>query len=333
MTPKASPSQNRITVHDAITQVNLKDQLEQDVRAGFDLTPKELPPTYFYDADGSNIFELITELPEYYVTRSETDAIRRLLAEEALPYSRLSEIGSGSSLKTRLLLESMHAASPSGQIVYQPVDISRSAILEAAQSLTKDYAWLKVEGIVGDLFNDDLTKLRSQTDPQLMIFLGNTLGNLTPDQRSTFLKKVAQNLGPDDKFLLGLDLKKSPEIIYAAYNDAQGVTARFNKNVIRVLKQQLGATIEVEDFEHDAPYVESSGRVEMRLYAQSDLIIAFKKSDLPTYDMKQGDYIRTEISCKFTREMVREELDAADIKLVDWCTDERGYVGLAVARL
>lgn len=335
MSSKASLSQKHIAVHEAVTQVNLKNQLEQDVRAGFALSPKELPPKYFYDADGSTIFELITELPEYYVTRAEAQAIRRLLKDEGqlIRYSRLSEIGSGSSLKTRLLLEALHDANPPGIITYQPIDISGNAISEAARSLVKDYDWLKVAGVVGDFLGNDLAKLHIQKQPQLLIFLGNTLGNLSQAQRTDFLKKVANNLGEDDSFLLGIDLQKDPDIIYAAYNDSQGVTARFNKNVIQVLRNQLGANFDVNDFEHDAPYVKELGRVEMRLIAKSDLEVHFDTSDLPDYQIKCGEYILTELSYKFTRKMIEQELRNAGMSLLRWHTDEQGLVGLALAKI
>lgn len=321
---------SRTTIAIAQEPAALRDELIRDVRAGFAENPKRLPPKYFYDVPGSEIFEAITDLPEYYVTRAETAALARVCDGHlsAGRFQNVSEIGSGSSAKTRQVLETCLGESSS--LTYRALDISGSALTAAAEELTGTYSWLTVHGIVGDFFGTALDQLLACSGSNLVLFLGSTLGNLTVHERHEFLRRVGNALKVEDRLLVGVDLQKDAKVIYPAYNDAAGVTAEFNLNVIRVLQAHLGASVTPEDFRHDAPYVESESRVEMRLYAQHDLEISWGLEGLPVYHMAAGEYILTEISCKFTRSLLEAELQASGLKLEQWTTDPDGLVAVAM---
>lgn len=324
-------AEDRITVTRLSPQVSTAQALIQDIRTGFASKPWELPPKYFYDVDGSGIFEQIVELPEYYVGRVETD----ILSENAPDivsrgkWNRLVELGSGASKKTRSLLSAMER----DKVVYVPFDISESALLEAAAMLTRDYAQLEVEGYVGDFLGEDLDTVLRTPLPKLVAFLGNTLGNFSLEQRQKFFEAFAESADERDGLLLGVDLVKSPDIIEPAYNDSAGVTAKFNTNVLRVLRKELGASVNPDDFRHHAPYIPERERVEMRLYADRDVDISFAEgADLPSYALSRGDYLLTELSHKFTREGLEADLDKAGLALNGWWTDEKGWVAVALAQ-
>ncbi|MGH9131357.1 MAG: L-histidine N(alpha)-methyltransferase [Acidimicrobiales bacterium] len=314
------------------TGPSLKESLEADVRRGFAMTPKTLPPKYFYDVEGSGIFEKITELPEYYVTRAESAALGGLLPDlmDTGRWRRVVELGSGSSTKTKAVLEALHTAQAL-EITYSPIDISKSALSDAAVRLTDWAPWLRVEGFIGDFLTADLDIAVADADvATLILFLGSTLGNLFPSERQNLLRRLAVALKPDDAFLVGLDLVKSGDIIEPAYNDAAGITEEFNKNVIRVLQRELGATCSVEQFDHYAPYVEETRRVEMRLYARTALAISFPLSSVPPYSLLAGEYLLTEISQKFERHGFEQELEASGLHLKGWWTDPGEQVALAL---
>lgn len=308
-------------------QADRAEQLAADVRAGLGATPKWLPPKYFYDARGSELFEEITRLPEYYLTRAEREILEGItdgLAERLRP-AELVELGSGSSRKTRLLLEAMHRHR--GGRRYAPLDVSADALEGAAAALTSSYPWLEFEGFVGD-FTADLPRV-PRHGRRLLAFLGSTIGNLDPGERAALLDAVAAALRPDDRFLLGVDLVKDPKVLQAAYDDAAGVTAEFNRNMLRVLNRELDAGIPVEAFEHVAVYDADQARIEMRLRALRDLTVVF-----PTLQLKvsfaAGEELRTEISCKFTRVGVERELATAGLRLESWHTDAARRFACAV---
>jgi L-histidine N-alpha-methyltransferase len=329
-----SPSVNRVVTRVLTTPVRLRTQLAEDVAGGFAQSPKSLPPKYFYDVLGSGIFEAITELPEYYVTRAEAAALE-LHADEITgrgAWGRLVELGSGSSTKTRMLLESLHRRSGS-RVAYVPLDISAGALEQAALALVDWADWVDVAGFVVDFLTADIEKALDVSEPQLAIMLGSTLGNLFPHQYEDLFRHVAASLKPADRFLFGLDLVKDPGVIEPAYNDSAGVTEEFNKNVIRVLQRELGATCRPEDFRHDAPYVTELERIEMRLYASRDLEIHFDASiSLPSYEIAEGEYLLTEISQKFRRSGFEAILAHAGLTLDDWWTDPEDQVALALVR-
>ena len=308
----------------------LRTALAEDVRRGLGAREKWLPPKYFYDAAGSALFERITRLPEYYLTRAESEILEAItdgLAERLRP-GELVELGSGSSRKTRLLLEAMHRHR--GGRRYAPLDVSADALQGAAAALTASYPWLEFDGFVGD-FTADLPRV-PRRGRRLLAFLGSTIGNLEPDERAALLGAVVVALRPEDRFLLGVDLVKDPAVLRAAYDDAAGVTAEFNRNVLRVLNRELHADIPVDAFQHVAVYDRELARIEMRLRALRDLEVSFPTLDLEV-SFAAGEELRTEISCKFTREGIERELAAAGLRLGSWHTDAEHRFACAVAAL
>lgn len=325
----ASGGQNFVIKHLSDPGI-LRTDLIGDVLTGFAMDPKTLPPKYFYDVDGSGIFDQITDLPEYYVARAETEALEVAAPEIAAmgTWKRLIELGSGSSRKTGILLDGLSDSADS--LVYSPFDISRGALETAEKSLVRRYPTLAIEAYVGDFLGQDLETALQDSPPngRLVVFLGSTLGNLPDAQRTRFYERLAQQLAPGDGLLVGVDLKKDPEVIQPAYNDQQGVTAEFNKNVLRVLNRELGADIDTDDFVHFAPYLEQEGRIEMRLYAQRDVTITFDADELPDYEVEGGDYILTELSKKYDQEELSTELQESGLETRGWWTDHDGLVGL-----
>jgi L-histidine N-alpha-methyltransferase len=309
--------------------------LRADARAGLTATPKTLPPKWFYDAQGSALFEKITELPEYYPTRAERSILRAVAPEIAslTGAATLVELGSGSSEKTRLLLSALRDA---GTLAgYVPVDVSESAVVAAGDALAADYPGLAVHAVVADFEQylgvpSDADDDRAGPGPRLVAFLGSTIGNMVPAERATFLRRVRALLRPGDAFLLGTDLVKDPAVLVAAYDDSAGVTADFNKNVLSVLNAELGADFDLDAFEHVAVWNAASEWVEMRLRATSAQTVAVTGLGL-TVDFAAGEEMRTEVSAKFREAGVRQELAAAGLALRSWWTDEQGQFGLSVS--
>jgi L-histidine Nalpha-methyltransferase len=309
----------------------LADSLRADARAGLTATPKSLPPKWFYDANGSALFEKITELPEYYPTRAE----RSILTAEAgriaslTRAATLAELGSGSSEKTRLLLSALRDA---GTLrCYVPVDVSEPALAMAASALVEEYPGLDVRAVVSD-FEEHLG-LPADGDapsPRLLAFLGSTIGNLMPAQRAAFLARIRAQLAPGDFFLLGTDLVKDPAVLVAAYDDEAGVTAAFNKNVLAVLNASLGADFDLDAFEHVAVWNAAAEWIEMRLRSLAAQTVHLPAIDL-TVDFAAGEEMRTEVSAKFRREGVTAELAAAGLALVSWWTDPQAQFALSVS--
>lgn len=298
-----------------------------DVQAGLTRTPKRLPSKYFYDGRGSELFVAITQLPEYYPTRAETQILEEHAADliaSAQP-EELTELGSGASRKTQLLLEAMHDAGTGDR--YVAFDVSEDAIRGAAAALAVGHPWLEVRGVVGD-FEADLAAI-PRGGRRMVAFLGSTLGNLEQDERADFLRRVRSMLQEGDTFLLGTDLVKPREVLEPAYDDAQGVTADFNRNVLRVLNRELGADFPVDEFEHVVRWVPERSRVEMHLRSPRDLTIHFEGRD-SSFDLAAGEEIHTEISCKFTRESVAEECAAAGLKILLWETDAADRFALSL---
>ena len=310
----------------------LTDSLRADARAGLTATPKSLPPKWFYDANGSALFEKITELPEYYPTRAE----RAILVERAgeiasvTAAATLAELGSGSSEKTRLLLSAMREA---GTLrCYVPVDVSEPALVMAADALIAGYPGLDVRAVLSD-FEEHLG-LPAPGDapaPRLLAFLGSTIGNLLPSQRADFYARVRAQLLPGDFFLLGTDLVKDPEVLVAAYDDSAGVTADFNKNVLAVLNAALGADFDLDAFEHVAVWDPEAEWIEMRLRSVLAQTVHVPALDL-TVHFAAGEEMRTEVSAKFRRERVVAELSAAGLELVRWWTDPQAQFALSLFR-
>ncbi|MFF0061252.1 L-histidine N(alpha)-methyltransferase [Streptomyces sp. NPDC005279] len=302
--------------------------LRADVLHGLTRTPKTLPPKWFYDARGSELFEEITRLPEYYPTRAE----REILAARASEIAAVSgartlvELGSGSSEKTRHLLDELHTLHS-----YVPVDVSESALTGAAQSLLAERPGLNVHALIAD-FTRGLA-LPGTPGPRLVAFLGGTIGNLLPDERAVFLRSVRSLLAPGDTLLLGTDLVKDEEVLVRAYDDASGVTAAFNKNVLSVIARELGADVDPADFDHVAVWDREQEWIEMRLRARSALTVKIPELDLAV-SFAAGEEMRTEVSAKFRQEGVRTELAEAGMELTHWWTDteDRFALSLATAR-
>jgi len=301
--------------------------LREDVRAGLSATPKWLPPKWFYDARGSELFEEITRLPEYYPTRAEREILQARAGEIAAITGAhtLVELGSGSSEKTRLLLDGLRDHGTLTSFV--PLDVSESALRDAADAINADYPGLEVHGVVGD-FTAHLDKLPGDP-PRVVAFLGGTIGNLIPAEREAFYRSVREVLEPGESLLLGTDLVKDPATLVAAYDDAAGVTAEFNKNVLRVINRQLGADFDVDAFEHVAIWDADNEWIEMRLRAGRDLVIRVPGLGL-TVHLDRGESIRTEISAKFRRSGLTAELTAAGFTERGWWTDEREWFSLSL---
>ncbi|MET9927530.1 MULTISPECIES: L-histidine N(alpha)-methyltransferase [unclassified Streptomyces] len=299
--------------------------LRADVLSGLTRHPKTLPPKWFYDARGSELFEDITRLPEYYPTRAEREILEERAEEIAAASGARTviELGSGSSEKTRHLLNALE-----GLESYVPVDVSESALTGAAESLLAEHPGLSVHALIAD-FTGGLA-LPGTPGPRLVAFLGGTIGNLLPDERAGFLRSVRSLLSPGDALLLGTDLVKDEETLVAAYDDASGVTAAFNKNVLNVVNRELGADFPLEDFEHVAVWNPEQRWIEMRLRARRALSVKIRELDL-VVPFEAGEELRTEVSAKFRQEDVREELEAAGLQLAQWWTDAAGRFALSLA--
>jgi L-histidine N-alpha-methyltransferase len=307
--------------------------LANDVLDGLTKPFKELSPKHFYDARGSELFERITELPEYYPTRTETAILRanapELVAE--IEAAELVELGSGASDKARLLLDAMSAHGTLRR--YSPLDVSASVVEAAARVLVADYPGLEVHGVVGDLERHlEHVPPAEPGVPRLVALLGGTIGNFPPGTRRGVLAKMATLLGPDDRLLLGTDLVKSPAVIEAAYNDSEGVTAEFNRNVLRVINRELGGDFDPDAFEHVAFFDRVHEWVEMRLRATRPMSVLISDLDLRVA-FAAGEELRTEISAKFTRERITGDLEAAGLELERWLTDPGDLFAVSVSRL
>jgi L-histidine N-alpha-methyltransferase len=304
------------------------DALRADALAGLTATPKELPPRWFYDERGSELFDRITRLPEYYPTRTERAILAARAGEIAAAAGAdvLVELGSGTSEKTRLLLTALREAGTLRRFV--PFDVDPSVLRPAGAALAEEYPGLEIEGVVGD-FTRHLDRL--PTDGRRMVaFLGSTIGNLAPAARAAFLAELAGSLQPGDSFLLGTDLVKDPARLVRAYDDAQGVTAEFDRNVLLVLNRELEADFAPEAFEHVALWDAAHEWIEMRLRSTVDQVVTVAALDLEV-PFAAGEEMRTEISAKFRRAGVERELAAAGLRLTHWWTDPSGDFGLSLA--
>jgi L-histidine N-alpha-methyltransferase len=312
-----------------LTADDAAEALRADAELGLTSTPKWLPPKWFYDARGSELFEDITRLPEYYPTRAEREILHARATEiaERTGAHTLVELGSGSSEKTRLLLDALRHHGSLHEFV--PLDVSGSALREAVDAITADYPGLAIHGVVGD-FTEHLHRVPGEA-PRLVAFLGGTIGNLLPDERAAFLQSMRAVLDGGEWLLLGTDLVKEPDVLVAAYDDAAGVTAEFNRNVLRVLNRELGADFDVEAFSHRAVWDADHEWVEMRLVATREMHVVVPEIGV-SVDFARGEEMRTEISAKFRRDGVEAELAAAGFHLDGWWTDPQCRFALSLAR-
>jgi len=302
--------------------------LRADVRAGLTAIPKTLPPKYFYDERGSALFDEITRLPEYYLTRAET-AILQARAPEIARLSgceSLVELGSGTSAKTGLLLRAMLDAGTLREFI--PFDVDPTVLTEATGTLTERYPGLRIAPFVGD-FEDDLGAIPPGRH-RMIAFIGSTIGNLDPPARAKLLDQVRAALRPGDTFLLGTDLVKDTGRLLRAYDDSAGVTAEFNRNVLRVINRELSADFPVEEFAHVAVWNAADQWIEMRLRSEHAQTVTVADLGL-TVSFAAGEEMRTEISAKFTRGQVAAELAAAGLDVIRFWTDDGGDFGLTLA--
>ena len=294
---------------------------------GLRASPKELPPKWFYDDHGSALFDAITRLPEYYPTRAERSVldVQAGAIAAATGADTLVELGSGTSEKTRLLLDALAEAGTLRR--FAPFDVSEATLRRAAAAVAGEYG-VTVHAVVGD-FEQHLDRL-PQGGTRLVAFLGGTIGNLAPPARAAFLTDLAAGLGDDDTLLLGTDLVKDPRRLEAAYDDRAGVTAEFNRNVLRVINRALDADFVPEAFDHVARWEAEPAWIEMRLRARAAQRVRISGIGL-TADFAAGEELRTEISAKFTRPRVEAELAAAGLTVRHWWTDPAGDFGVSLA--
>jgi len=327
-----------VTPSDACAAIQIDSHLDgtqerslaDDALDGLTRPFKELPPKHFYDARGAELFDQICELPEYYPTRAER-AILEARAEEIVEVTgavELVELGSGTAAKTRVLLDAMDAAGTLAR--YVPVDVTETMVRESAETLTEEYPGLRVHGVIGD-FERHLDRLPAAVGPRIVAFLGGTIGNFPPGSRRRFLRGIARLLGDGDHLLMGTDLVKDPRVLQAAYDDSAGVTAEFNRNVLKVLNRELEADFRPDDFEHVALFDPEHEWIEMRLRARREHTAFVRGLDL-TVHFDEGEELRTEISAKFTPERVEGDLAAAGLELVSWLTDPDEFFALTLSR-
>ena len=306
--------------------------LAYDVLDGLTRPFKEIPPKHFYDTRGSELFEQICELPEYYPTRTE----RRILLARADEIVRatgageLVELGSGSAEKARILLAAMSRAGTLRR--YVPLDVSESALEAAALQLVDEFEELSVHGVIGDFERHlDRVPRPAPGTRRIVALLGGTIGNFLPGTRRRLLREIGKLLGPADRLLLGTDLVKDPAVLEAAYDDPQGITADFNRNVLRVINRELGADFAPEAFEHIAFYNRTHDWIEMRLRARRPCSVLVAGLNLRV-EFAAGEELRTEISAKFTRSRIEADLQAAGLALDGWYTDSDGLFAVSLAR-
>jgi L-histidine N-alpha-methyltransferase len=299
-----------------------------DLRETLFRSPRELSPKYFYDERGSELFEEITRLPEYYLTRAER-AILVARAAEIVDVARprtLVELGAGSAAKTRVLLDALTAATAGA--TYVPVDVSEDFLKDTARALTAEYHGLDVLPVVADI-GTSLDLPPTLGGPVLFAFLGSTIGNFAEHDAVALLRRVRAAMKADDRLLLGTDLHKDASILNAAYNDARGVTAEFNRNMLRALNATLGADFVPERFAHRAFYNETERRIEMHLDAMGEQTVHIP--GLPTLTLHDGEGIRTELSHKYDRASVEAMLAAARMRVARWYTDADARFALSIA--
>ena len=310
------------------TASDLSKALRRDVRHGLAQSPKTLPPKWFYDAKGSDLFDQITRLPEYYPTRTEASILQERAADIAAASGAdtLVELGSGTSEKTRLLLDAMRDSGALKRFI--PFDVDPSVLRDAAAALHAEYPDIEIDVVCGD-FERDLDTV-PKVGRRMFVFLGSTIGNLTPEPRAEFLAALAGTMQPGDSLLLGTDLVKDVGRLVRAYDDSAGVTAAFNRNVLTVVNRELDADFDLDAFDHVARWNPERERIEMWLRSTADQRVRIAQLDL-TVDFAAGEEMLTEVSCKFRPEGVEAELAAAGLRRTSWWSDGAGDFGLSLA--
>ncbi len=302
--------------------------LRHDVYEGLTQTPKSLPPKWFYDSVGSDLFDQITRLPEYYPTRAEAEILRDRATDIAAASGAdtLVELGSGTSEKTRLLLRALRDRGSLRRFI--PFDVDAGMLKAAGSAILDEYPGIEIDAVCGD-FEEHLGKI-PRVGRRLVVFLGSTIGNLTSGPRARFLSTLSDTLQPGDTLLLGTDLVKDTDRLVRAYDDSAGVTARFNRNVLAVVNRELDADFDLEAFEHVARWNPAEERIEMWLRTNSPQRVRVDALDL-TIDFAAGEEMLTEVSCKFRPDGVATELSGAGLRRTHWWTDAAGDFGLSLS--
>jgi dimethylhistidine N-methyltransferase len=298
------------------------DQLTSDVIEGLRKSPKELSPVWFYDELGSFLFDSICELPEYYVTRTELSIMQMHAAEMAHhigPRAALIELGSGTSVKTRLLLD--HLDRP---VAYVPVDIAREHLLDAAGYMARDYPALQVNPVCADFTQPfELPRKVASAQRRVVYFPGSTLGNFTHENARNLLASIRKMIGREGALLIGIDLQKDPRVLQRAYDDAAGVTAEFNLNALRHINRELGSNFDLDAFEHCAIWVEDEGRIEMHLISTRDQVVNLRGEQIA---IERGEHLRTEYCHKYTLEGFADLAATADLAVTRvWMDAEKKF--------
>lgn len=306
-----------------------RQQMVRDVRLGLTRSPKQLSPKYFYDERGSELFEEITQLSEYYLTRAERALLEQKIGEivrTTQPCS-LVELGAGSATKTHIILDEMIANGCAE--CYVPVDVSKDFLEATAIQLRADYPNVRITPVASDI--TEAFALPPVASPTLVAFLGSTIGNFSREQAIQLLSHMSRSMGPTDRFLLGADLIKDPEIINRAYNDSKGVTAAFNLNVLNRLNRELNANFPIDGFDHRAFYNSEQHRVEMHLIARRPVKVVIP--EIGEISFEKGESIRTELSYKYDRPMLEDILSASGLAIEQWMPADDGSFVLALARV
>lgn len=303
--------------------------LEEDVRQGLSSSPKSLPSKYFYDEEGSILFDRICDTEEYYPTRAEMHLLETVAGDLVGRFrpTHLVELGSGAARKARILFRAFQRRGET--CTYIPFDVSESMLRESAATLRREFPWLAIHGIVGD-YDRDLGRI-PRKGKRLFAFLGGTIGNLTDEEGVAFLQKLASTMGPEDRLLLGTDLVKDPAILHAAYNDREGITAAFNENILRVVNRELRADFDLDRFSHLAFFNPELSQIEMHLRSEIDQVVEIPRLGL-RIPFEAGETIHTEISRKFTQRSVEELLTRAGLEMEAWYAPEDRAFGLSVSR-
>jgi L-histidine N-alpha-methyltransferase len=317
----------RVTIERGPDQGDRTEQMAREVHEGLSAEQPWLPCKYFYDDRGSELFEAITRLPEYYQTRTETQLLESVANEliGAQQPSELVELGSGVGRKIRLLLDSMERQDLLRRCTF--FDINENVLVESAHTLATAYPGLLVRGIVGDFLND--LALIESAEERLLVFLAGTIGNIEPEKVPAFLETACSTLGEGSGALIGFDLVKDSDRLEAAYNDSAGVTAQFNLNILEVMNRRLDADFEIDGFEHVAFYNHDLERIEMRLQAQRPMQVTIPNASVEL-ELADGDDILTEISCKYTRSSCEQLLEGSGLQLQHWFTDPDDLFALAL---
>ncbi|WP_343574323.1 L-histidine N(alpha)-methyltransferase [Mycobacterium sp.] len=317
-----------LTLSNHLAADSASEALCRDVRAGLQSVPKSLPPKWFYDSVGSDLFDQITRLPEYYPTRAEAEILRARAAQIAsvTGADTLVELGSGTSEKTRVLLDALRQRGALRRFI--PFDVDASMLTLAAKAIQHEYPGIEIAAVCGD-FEEHLAKIPGG-GRRLFVFLGSTIGNLEPGARAELLAGLADTLQPGDSLLLGTDLVKDPSRLVAAYDDAAGVTAQFNRNVLAVINRELNADFDVDAFRHVASWNPAEERMEMWLRSERAQRVGIGALSL-TVEFEAGEQVLTEVSCKFRADVVPDELAQAGLRLTQWWTDGDGDFGLSLS--